>query len=85
MSRRLACKGSFDCSYLSSLEEWLDMVVLAWLKEALMRGISRKKLLKHIYNTYTKARIEQLFNIIIEFPDSQPALKDLRDCLVHSH
>ena len=58
MSRRLASKGSFDCSYLSSLEEWLDMVVLAWLKEALMRGISRKKLLKHIYNTYTKARIE---------------------------
>ena len=84
MSRRLASKGSFDCSYLSSLEEGLDMVVLVWLKEALMRGISRKKLLKHIYNTYTKARIEQLFNIIIEFPDSQPALKDLRDCLVHT-
>ena len=73
------------CSDLASLEEWLDMVVvLAWLKEALMRGISRKKLLKHICNTYTKARIEQLFSIIIEFPDSQPALKDLRDCLVHT-
>ena len=31
-----------------------------------------------MYETYTKARIEQLFNIIIEFPDSQPALEDLR-------
>jgi len=78
------CKGSFDCSYLASLEEWLDMVVLAWLKEAQMTGINRKKLLEHLYNTYTKARIEQLFNIIIEFPDSQPALEDLRDCLVHT-
>merc|ERR1719481_1597893 len=78
------CKGSFDCSYLASLEEWLDMVVVAWVKEALMSGISRKKLLEHLYNTYTKARIEQLFNIIIEFPDSQPALEDLRDCLVHT-
>merc|ERR1719320_2251532 len=78
------CKGSFDCSYLASLEDWLDMVVVAWLKEALMSGISRKKLLEHLYNTYTKARIEQLFNIIIEFPDSQPALEDLRDCLVHT-
>jgi len=78
------CKGSFDCSYLASLEDWLDMVVVAWLKEALMGGISRKKLLEHLYNTYTKARIEQLFNIIIEFPDSQPALEDLRDCLVHT-
>ena len=48
-----SCKGSFDCSYLASLEEWLDMVVLAWLKEALMRGISRKKLLEHLYNTPT--------------------------------
>ena len=29
--------------------------------------------------------MEQLFNIIIAFPDSQPALEveDLRDCLVH--
>ena len=38
------CKGSFDCSYLASLEEWLDLVVVAWLKEALIGGISRKKL-----------------------------------------
>ena len=61
MSRRLASKGSFDCSYLSSLEEWLDMVVLlAWLKDALVRGISRKKLLKHIYNTYTNALFNKL-------------------------
>ena len=38
----------------------------------------RESLLKLVYETYTKARIEQLFNIIIEFPDSQPALEDLR-------
>ena len=25
------CKGSFDCNYLASLEEWMDMVVLACL------------------------------------------------------
>jgi hypothetical protein len=61
------------------LMEWLDIVVLAWLKDGLMRGISRKKLLEYLYNTYTKARIEQQFNIIIEFSDSQPTLEDLRD------
>jgi hypothetical protein len=38
----------------------------------------RATLLKYLYETYTRARIEQLFNIIIEFPDSQPALEDLR-------
>merc|ERR1719309_1402760 len=41
----------------------------------------RQKLLQYLYETYTKARIEQLFNIIIEFPESQPALEDLRECL----
>ena len=46
---QMTCKGSFDCIYLTSLEEWLVMVVLAWLKEALMRGISRKKLTEHLH------------------------------------
>jgi len=41
----------------------------------------RDKLTNIMFETYTKARIEQLYNIIIEFPDSQPALEDLRDCL----
>merc|ERR1719495_980286 len=44
----------------------------------------RNKLLQYLYETYTKARIEQLFNIIIEFPESQPALEDLRECLTHT-
>ena len=48
------CRWSFDHSCVASLEERLAMVVvLAWLKEALMRGIIRKKLLEHPYNTYT--------------------------------
>ena len=41
----------------------------------------RERLLTCLYETYTKTRIEQLFEIIIEFPESQPALEDLRDCL----
>ena len=28
-------------------------------------------MLELLFDTYTKARIDQLFNIIIEFPDSQ--------------
>merc|ERR1719312_2222349 len=59
------CKGSFDCSYLASLEDWLDMVVVAWLKEALMSGISRKKLLEHLYNTYTKPALEDLRDCLV--------------------
>lgn len=34
-----------------------------------------------LYETYTRTRIDQLFNIIIEYPDSEPAVEDLRICL----
>jgi len=75
------CKGSFDCSFLNSLEEWLDRVVLGWMRAANITNLSRKKLLDNLYQTYTKERIEQMFNIIIEWPDSQAALEDVRVCL----
>ena len=41
----------------------------------------RQRLAHFLYETYTKARIDQLFNIIIEFPESQPAVEDLKECL----
>jgi len=94
-----SCKGSFEESYIGKLVSWLDGSVLSWIRTIYSRPnqISfsppetteiaeyRESLLKLVYETYTKARIEQLFNIIIEFPDSQPALEDLRDCLVKTN
>merc|ERR1719300_629644 len=75
------CKGSFDCSFLNSLEDWLDRVVVGWMRAANITNLSRKKLLDNLYQTYTKERIEQMFNIIIEWPDSQAALEDVRKYL----
>ena len=66
---------------MSSLEEWLDRVVRVWVRAANINTVSRRKLLDNLYHTYTKERIEQLFNIIIEWPDSQAALEDVRVCL----
>ena len=34
-----------------------------------------------MYDMYTRALIDQLFNIIIEFPESMPAIDDLKECL----
>lgn len=99
------CQGSFTVSHLASLEEWLDRVVMGWVKllySSALPGCARNNTMSHImensgnrgilisfrqrmchflYETYTRARIEQLFNIIIEFPESQPAVEDLRECL----
>ncbi|XP_049784564.1 anaphase-promoting complex subunit 2 isoform X1 [Schistocerca cancellata] len=92
-----SCKGSFDTSYLASLDEWLETVVMGWLTRIYCAGTDaappstrstqealnkfKQKLSHFLYETYTRTRIEQLFNIIIEYPDSQPAVEDLRVCL----
>lgn len=33
------------------------------------------------YNYCVSCRIEELFDILVEFPDSEPALLDLKECL----
>ncbi|XP_073975061.1 anaphase promoting complex subunit morula isoform X2 [Rhodnius prolixus] len=89
---QVTCKGSFDISFISSLESWLDSVVVGWLTRLYSSGpecpTTKEKLntFKHklhhlLYETYTRTRIDQLFNIIIEYPDSDAAIEDLRICL----
>ncbi|KAL1131096.1 hypothetical protein AAG570_012333 [Ranatra chinensis] len=81
------CKGNFDISYITPLEKWLNTVVVGWLTvlyDSTTNSplINFKQKLQHLlYETYTRTRIEQLFNIIIEYPDSDPAIEDLRVCL----
>ncbi|CAH1957453.1 unnamed protein product [Acanthoscelides obtectus] len=84
------CKDSFDTNYIWTLEKWLKNVVLNWLGKIYCHDTSpgddpmlmfNNKLTNFLYNSYTKIRIDQLFNIIIEYPESLPALSDLRDAL----
>lgn len=86
------CKGNFEVSYLEPLKKWLDNTVLQWLSAAyyvegsgstskeLLSGF-KDRLLNVLYESYSNVRLDQLFNIIIEFPESQAALEDLRQCL----
>ncbi|XP_067662241.1 anaphase-promoting complex subunit 2-like [Haliotis asinina] len=85
------CKGNYETSYLDTLQKWLDSKVLGWLNiiYAGNRTSSgpecisafKGRLLHFLYETYAKALIDQLFNIIIEFPESEPAIMDLKVCL----
>ncbi|CAG9840451.1 unnamed protein product [Diabrotica balteata] len=85
------CKDSFDSSFVDVLEMWLYKVILKWLTKIYCYDQSvplkqtvetfEKKLINFLYTIYTKMRIDQLFNIIIEYPESLPALEDLRICL----
>ena len=44
-------------------------------------GAHKGRLYHYLYTVYADIRIDQLFNIIVEFPDSEPALTDLSTCL----
>ena len=90
------CSGSFTSSYIGNLSNWLDTVVMLWIRliySAETVGVAcsdqinatlanfRQRLAHFLYETYTRSRIDQLFDIIIEFPESQPAVEDLKECL----
>lgn len=91
------CTGTFDVSHIAFLENWLDTTVMSWLTRIYCGGSSKpppddknvqnaiskfkQKLSYYLYHSYTKLRIDQLFNIIIEYPDSQPAVDDIKLCL----
>ncbi|CAK1552273.1 unnamed protein product [Leptosia nina] len=91
------CTGTFDLSYIALLEKWLDVTVMTWLTRIYCAGSSepppddenvqnaiakfKQKLRYYLYHSYTKLRIDQLFIIIIEYPDSRPAISDIKVCL----
>jgi len=86
------CGGNFDKQYLSSLTEWLDSKVVAWLEELFHLGTGnskdtamfpahRDRLHYFLCETFGRTRIRQLFTIIVEFPESEPALVDLSECI----
>ncbi|GBP16666.1 Anaphase-promoting complex subunit 2 [Eumeta japonica] len=91
------CTGTFDVSHINNLENWLDTTVMSWLTRIYCGGSSKPppdnkhiqdaifkfklKLISYLYDSYTKLRIDQLFNIIIEYPDSMPAVEDIKFCL----
>ena len=93
------CNRNFDTSLIVPLKDWLGTVVLSWLVR-IYSGSSeptiipqkttdaietfKQKLQHFMHETYTKVRIEQLFNIIIEYPASLPAILDLRTCLIRT-
>uniref|UniRef100_A0A182Q1F4 Anaphase-promoting complex subunit 2 n=1 Tax=Anopheles farauti TaxID=69004 RepID=A0A182Q1F4_9DIPT len=90
-------KENYSSSHMAALEHWLNTVVFDWLicfynngsqtfkpehvkvQEKVERA--KKKVLLFMYEQYSKAIIEQFFQIIINFPMSRPAVDDLKLCL----
>ncbi|KAF4323199.1 hypothetical protein BBO99_00002780 [Phytophthora kernoviae] len=81
------CGEVYDEQFLAEMEEWACSELLPWLEELLQMNEDassqkwREILSRHVLQEFGSLRIAQLFEIIKEFPDSIPALEDLRQCL----
>ncbi|XP_015795059.1 anaphase-promoting complex subunit 2-like [Tetranychus urticae] len=85
------CKKSFEESFLKKLEVWIRNVIFKWRRlvfgdnQALITKASDERLMHFMHETYAQMRTSQMFDIIIEYPDSEPALEDLKECLGKCH
>ncbi|XP_043948396.1 anaphase-promoting complex subunit 2 [Drosophila biarmipes] len=91
------CMGIFDRSHLKQLETWLSDVIMSWLTNIFTEwkckdSISdsevpesvksfKVKLTYFMYETFAQSVIGQFFSIIIDYPDSIPAIDDLKICM----
>ncbi|KAI9916179.1 hypothetical protein PsorP6_016891 [Peronosclerospora sorghi] len=81
------CCQVYDENLLEQVEQWACSDLLPWIQETLQRpdetAMNKWKqiLSQHVVREFGSRRITQLFQIIKEFPDSVPALEDLRQCL----
>lgn len=83
------CRGEYERSFLMDFQEWLELV-LGWLSKVFSSDSDRdNSVLKqwrcHMHQffcrIYVNMRIEELFSIIRDFPESKPAIEDLKFCL----
>ncbi|KAG3112977.1 Anaphase-promoting complex subunit 2 [Phytophthora idaei] len=81
------CGEGYDELFLTEVEQWACSELLPWLEEIMQTKDEastrkwREILSRHVLQEFGSLRIKQLFEIIKEFPDSVPALEDLRQCL----
>uniref|UniRef100_A0A8C4NWE8 Anaphase-promoting complex subunit 2 n=1 Tax=Dicentrarchus labrax TaxID=13489 RepID=A0A8C4NWE8_DICLA len=89
------CRGEYERSFLLEFQEWLELV-LGWLSKVFASEADGESpvppassVLKqwrcHMHQffcrIYVNMRIEELFSIIRDFPESKAAIEDLKFCL----
>ncbi|XP_069729188.1 anaphase-promoting complex subunit 2-like [Phaenicophaeus curvirostris] len=89
------CRGEYEHSFLSEFQEWIEKVI-GWLSRVFLQdspsarssseaSSTLKRWRCHVqrwfYRIYASMRIEELFSIIRDFPESKPAVEDLKFCL----
>ena len=91
------CRGEFFKSCIERVMKWMEECISPWLRyiiqddgaasndesddECLTIEQWKPRLEYFIYKLFAELRISELFEIIVEYPDSLPAVNDLKECL----
>ncbi|KAJ1652782.1 Anaphase-promoting complex subunit 2 [Dispira simplex] len=88
------CAGDFETPWLDRLLRWVRGPLVRWIQmvhpsNGLQLDRSDSVVVRHathvLHETYRQLRVTELFRIIVDYPDSLPALKDLKACLAETH
>ncbi|KAH9841592.1 uncharacterized protein C8Q71DRAFT_737818 [Rhodofomes roseus] len=87
------CARRWSERMLQPMREWMTNKIVPWMVMPYARGArsaeEARSMLQgvgsrfdfHVCKTLSDLRTREIFDIIIDFPDSQPALEDLKECL----
>ncbi|PFH45921.1 hypothetical protein AMATHDRAFT_70905 [Amanita thiersii Skay4041] len=87
------CTGQWERSMLSDLRSWMADKVIPWMLVTYARNAQTPEEVRHLLQgvgsrfefhmnkTLCDLRTREIFDIIIDFPDSMGALHDLKECL----
>ena len=87
---------SFESGRLKQVNLWLAGFAFSWLRKVLEPAQEElhfesvfsslcTRLVFYLHEVFASLRVSELFDIIIDFPDSTPALEDLRECLLRTN
>ena len=92
IERRVLAKGksSYSRSYFKPLLSWVNKVIGRWVSGVLGKSTDNDDTicatLERIFkDAYAEVRVSQMFEIILEYPSSDEAIEDLRQCLEDSN
>ncbi|KAL4250662.1 Anaphase-promoting complex subunit 2 [Abortiporus biennis] len=87
------CAEKWDEPMLAKVREWMANTIVPWMMMPYGRGArtseEARSMLQavgsrfdfHLCKTLSELRIKEIFDIIVDYPDSMGALQDLKECL----
>ncbi|KAA6417838.1 MAG: anaphase-promoting complex subunit 2-like [Trebouxia sp. A1-2] len=85
-------KRVFDSPLLPAAQAYVAAVPLQFLRLLLSQEQGQCSLQQwqsrldyYVYETVGQLRTTEMFDIVVDYPDSQPAVQDVKDCLAHTN